>query len=189
MVRTLSQNWWLLVLRGLLAILFGVLAFVWPGITILTLVILFGVYAIIDGLVAVGTGIARTRESARWWTFLVEGLISLAAGAVALLWPGLATLVLLYVIAAWALFTGILEIVTAIRLRHEITNEWMLGLGGLLSVLLGILVFLQPAAGSLAIIWTIASYAVIFGILLIVLGFRLRSWRAPDSPGPIPSVR
>ncbi len=189
MVRTLSQNWWLLVLRGVLAILFGVLTFVWPGITILTLIILFGVYAIVDGLVAVGTGIARTKDSPRWWTFLVEGLISIAAGVVALIWPGLATLVLLYVIASWAIFTGILEIVTAIRLRHEITNEWMLGLGGLLSVLLGVLIFFQPAAGSLAIVWTIASYAVLFGILLIVLGFRLRKWKAPDAPQAIPSVR
>jgi len=169
--------------------------FAWRGVTanktrsaLTTLGILIGVAAVII-LVAVGTGIARTKDSPRWWTFLVEGLISIAAGVVALIWPGLATLVLLYVIASWAIFTGILEIVTAIRLRHEITNEWMLGLGGLLSVLLGVLIFFQPAAGSLAIVWTIASYAVLFGILLIVLGFRLRSWKAPDSPQAISSVR
>jgi uncharacterized membrane protein HdeD (DUF308 family) len=149
---------------------------------------MFGVYAIVDGLVAVGAGLSRTKESPRWWTFLLEGLISIAAGVAALLWPGLATLVLLYIIASWAVFTGILEIVTAIRLRHEITNEWMLGLGGLISVVLGLLLFFQPAAGSLAIIWMIASYAVIFGILLIVLGFRLKNWKAPDPREPIPSM-
>src|SRR5688500_2622037 len=99
MVRTLSQNWWLVVLRGVLGILFGLLAFIWPGITWLTLVIMFGIYAIVDGLVAIGTGLARTRESSRWWTFLLEGLLNIGAGAAALIWPGLATLVILYVIA------------------------------------------------------------------------------------------
>jgi uncharacterized membrane protein HdeD (DUF308 family) len=189
MVQSLSQNWWLLVLRGVLGILFGLAAFVWPGITLLTLIVMFGVYAIVDGLIAVGTGLSRTKDSPRWWTFLVEGLLSIGAGVVALLWPGLTTLVLIYMIAVWAIFTGILEVVAAIRLRHEITNEWMLALGGLISVGLGILLFLQPAAGSLAIVWTIAAYAIIFGVLLVVLGFRLRNWRAPEPREPIPSMR
>lgn len=187
MVRTLSQNWWLVVLRGVLAVLFGLLAFIWPGITWLTLVVLFGIYAIVDGLVAIGTGLARTRESSRWWTFLLEGLINIGAGVAALIWPGVATLVILYVIATWAVFTGILEIVAAIRLRHEITNEWMLALGGVISIAVGVVLFFQPAAGSLAIIWIIGSYALIFGILLVILGFRLRNWRGPDSLEPIPS--
>src|SRR5512134_3477624 len=108
MVRSLSQNWWLLVLRGILAILFGLAAFVWPGITLLTLIVLFGIYAIVDGLVAVGTGLSRTKESPRWWTFLVEGLLSLGAGVVALLWPALTSLVLIYIIASWAIMTGVL---------------------------------------------------------------------------------
>ena len=189
MVRSLSQNWWLIVLRGVLGILFGIAAFVWPGITLLTLIVMFGVYAIVDGAVAVGTGLSRTKESPRWWTFLVEGLLSIGAGVVALLWPGITTLVLIYMIAGWAVFTGILEIVAAIRLRHEITNEWMLALGGLISVALGVLLFFQPAAGSFAIIWTIAAYAIIFGVLLVILGFRLRNWRAPEPREPIPSMR
>jgi uncharacterized membrane protein HdeD (DUF308 family) len=189
MVRSLSQYWWLVVLRGVLAILFGILAFIWPEITLLTLIIMFGVYAVVDGLIAVGTGLARTKDSPRWWTFLLEGLISIAAGLVALIWPGLATFVLLYVIAAWAVFTGVLEIVAAVRLRHEITNEWVLALGGVISVALGLLLFFQPAAGTLAIIWIIAAYAVIFGILLIMLGLRLRKWRAPDAGEPVPSMR
>lgn len=189
MVKSLAQNWWLVVLRGILAILFGLSAFVWPEITLLTLIVLFGVYAIVDGLVAVGTGLARTKESPRWWAFLLEGLIGIGAGVVALIWPGLATLVLIYMIAVWAVFTGILEIAAAIRLRHEITNEWVLGLGGVISIALGILLFVQPAAGSLAIVWTIAAYALIFGVLLVILGFRLRNWKAPDSREPIPSMR
>jgi uncharacterized membrane protein HdeD (DUF308 family) len=101
----------------------------------------------------------------------------------------LTTLVLIYMIASWAIFTGILEIVAAIRLRHEITNEWMLALGGLISVGLGVLLFIQPAAGSLAIVWMIAAYAIIFGVLLVVLGFRLRNWRVPEPREPIPSMR
>ena len=172
-------------LRGVLGILFGLLAFVWPSITWLTLVIMFGIYTIVDGLVTIGSGLVRTKESARWWTFLLEGLIDIGAGAAALIWPGLATLVIIYVIAAWAVFTGILEIVAAIRLRHEITNEWVLALGGVISVAVGVLLFFQPAAGSLAIIWIIAAYALIFGILLVILGFRLRNWRGPNTPEPI----
>jgi uncharacterized membrane protein HdeD (DUF308 family) len=189
MVRTLSQNWWLVVLRGVLAILFGVLAFVWPAITLLTLVVMFGVYAIVDGLVAAWTGLSRTKDSPRWWTFLLEGILSIGAGVIALLWPGLATLVLIYMIASWAVITGILEIVAAIRLRNEITNEWILGLGGLVSIALGVLLFLQPLAGGLAIIWTVAAYAVIFGVLLVILGFRLRNWKALTTREPIPSMR
>jgi uncharacterized membrane protein HdeD (DUF308 family) len=188
MVESLSRNWWLVVLRGLLAILFGVLAFIWPAITWLTLIVIFGVYAVVDGLVAVFTGLSRTKDSPRWWVFLLEGLISIGAGVVALLWPGLTTLVLIYMIAGWAVITGVLEIVAAIRLRHEITNEWFLGLGGLLSIGLGVLLFLQPVAGSLAIIWIIAGYALFFGILLVILGFRLRNWNPPNRREPIPSV-
>jgi uncharacterized membrane protein HdeD (DUF308 family) len=188
-VRTLSQNWWLVVLRGVLAILFGIAAFIWPGITLLTLIVMFGVYAIFDGLIAIWTGLSRTRESSRWWMFLLEGLLSIGAGIAALVWPGLATLVFIYIMAFWAVFTGILEIVAAIRLRHEITNEWFLALGGVLSVGLGILLFLQPAAGSLAIIWIIASYALVFGILLLILGIRLRSWKLPDTTAPLSSPR
>ena len=189
MVRTLSQNWWLVVLRGVLAILFGILTFIWPAITLLTLVVVFGVYAIVDGLIAVWTGLSRTKDSSRWWIFLLEGLISIGAGVIALFQPGLATLVLIYMIASWAVITGILEIVAAIRLRNELTNEWMLALGGLVSIALGVLLFLQPLAGGIAIIWTVAAYAIIFGILLVILGFRLRNWRAPNAREPLPSMR
>jgi uncharacterized membrane protein HdeD (DUF308 family) len=189
MARSLSQNWWLVVLRGVLAILFGVLAFVWPAITWLTLIVMFGVYAIVDGIVAIASGLSRSRETPRWWTFLIEGLLGIGAGIVALVWPEVTSLVLIYMIASWAVITGILEIAAAIRLRNEISNEWLLGLGGLVSIGLGILLFFQPAAGGLAIIWTIAAYALIFGVLLVILGFRLRNWKAPETQAPIPSTR
>jgi len=189
MTKSLSQNWWLVVLRGILGILFGVLAFVWPQITWLTLIIMFGVYAIVDGIIAIVSGLSRTRASSRWWVFLVEGSIGIGAGIVALVWPGVTSLVLIYMIAIWAVITGILEIAAAIRLRNEISNEWVLGLGGLISIGLGVLLFFQPAAGGLAIIWTIAAYALIFGVLLVILGFRLRNWKSPDTREPIPSMR
>jgi len=189
MTKSLSQNWWLVVLRGVLAILFGVLAFIWPAITWLTLIVMFGVYAIVDGIIAIISGLSRTKESPRWWTFLLEGLLGIGAGVVALIWPGLTSLVLIYMIASWAVITGILEIAAAVRLRNEISNEWVLGLGGLVSIGLGVLLFFQPAAGGLAIIWTIAAYALIFGVLLVILGFRLRNWKTPDMRVPIASMR
>lgn len=188
MVSSLSRNWWLVVLRGVLAILFGVLAFVWPATTWLTLIFLFGIYAILDGGIAIGTGIAHTQDTPRWWMFILEGLLGVAAGIIALVAPGLTSLVLIYTIAIWAVITGVLEIVAAIRLRNEITNEWGLGLGGLVSIILGVLLFLQPAAGGLAIIWIIAAYALIFGVLLVILGFRLRNWGTHNPREPIPSV-
>jgi uncharacterized membrane protein HdeD (DUF308 family) len=179
---SLTQNWWMLILRGVLAILFGVVAFMWPGITWFSLVILFGAYAMLDGVIAIVAGLQSTKDSPRWWVFLLEGLVSIGAGVAAFVWPGLTAYLLLLVIAAWAVVTGVLEIAAAIRLRREITNEWMLGLGGLLSVGLGVLLFMRPVIGGLALIWTIGAYAVIFGILLISLGFRLRTMDVPAKP-------
>lgn len=181
-MNNLTQNWWMVVLRGVLAILFGLTAFVWPGVTWLTLVFLFGVYAVVDGIIAVVTGLRHTKDSPRWWIFLIEGLVSIAAGVLAFLRPGVTSFVLVALIAAWAIITGVLEIVAAIRLRREITNEWTLGLGGLLSILLGVFLFLQPVAGGLALIWMIGAYAVLFGILLISLGFRLKKAQIPAKP-------
>jgi uncharacterized membrane protein HdeD (DUF308 family) len=171
----LSRNWWLIVLRGVAAILFGIAAFVWPGLTLLILITVFGFYALIDGFIAIFTGLRHTKDSPRWWVFLVEGLFGIAIGAVALLWPGVTTLAILAMIAAWAIITGILEIAAAIRLRREITNEWLLAITGILSVGMGIVLIVQPLTGSLAIIWIIGAYALISGIVWISLGLRLRS--------------
>lgn len=170
----LTRNWWLVVVRGLLAILFGLTALFWPGLTWLVLVLMFGIYAIVDGVLAMLSGLVSSRYSRRWSMFLVEGVISVAAGVIALLRPGLASLVLIMVIAAWAILTGILEIIAAIRLRREITNEWMLALGGFISIVFGVLMLFQPAAGSLVITLMIGAYALMFGVLLVILGFRLR---------------
>jgi uncharacterized membrane protein HdeD (DUF308 family) len=178
----LSRNWWLVALRGLLAILFGVGAFVWPALTWLVLILMFGMYAIVDGIFAMVSGMFQSRYSPRWWVFLVEGFISLIAGVIVLLQPGLAGITLVIVIAIWAVLTGLLEVIAAIRLRREIRNEWMLGFGGFLSVMLGLLMLLQPAAGGLVITLMVGAYALIFGMLLVALSLRLRSFnRRPGS--------
>jgi len=176
----LIQNWWLVVLRGVAAILFGLAAFLWPGLTLLVLVVLFGAYALADGLIAVITGLSHAKDSQRWWFFVLEGLVGITAGLIALFRPGMATLVIVAVIAAWAILTGILEIAAAIRLRREITNEWLLAVGGILSVVVGVLLIVQPLAGSLAIVWIIGAYSLVFGITLVSLGVRLRSWQQSD---------
>jgi uncharacterized membrane protein HdeD (DUF308 family) len=188
----LTRNWWLIVIRGLLAILFGLIAFFWPGLTFFVLVLTFGVYAIVDGIFAMLSGLVSSKYSPRWWVFLLEGIVSLAAGVFAIMRPGFTGFVLVMVIAAWAILTGAFEIAAAIRLRREITNEWMLAFGGFLSIVLGILLFFQPAAGGLIITLMIGAYALIFGVLLVFLGFRLRKWDIAPKPadrGPIQSAR
>ncbi len=170
----LAQNWWTLALRGLAAVIFGILAYIWPDITFTVLVLLFGAYALWDGVFAL-IGAFRT-QSERRWMLVLEGLVGIAAGLVTFFWPGAATLAILTIIAAWAIITGIFEIIAAIRLREEIEGEWFLLLSGLLSVLFGIALAIWPAAGLVAVTWMIGAYAIIFGILLIGLGFRLRNW-------------
>ena len=183
MLASLSRYWWLLVLRGVVAILFGILAFVWPGLTIGALVLLFGIYALIDGIGSIITGVAHRHGSDRWW-LLLEGVASIAFGLLTFFWPGITAIFLLLLIAGWAVVTGIFEIAAAIRLRKEIEGEWLLGLAGLLSILLGIFMFVQPGAGALALIWVIGSYAILFGLVLIVLGFRVRGRDREIHPEP-----
>lgn len=174
MLNLLARNWWLLALRGLLALIFGFLALIWPAITLRVLVILFGAYALVDGLFRVITALKDTRK--RWGILLLEGVIGIAVGIVAFIWTDITALALLYLIAAWALVTGILEIIVAVWLRKELRDEWLLGLAGLASVVLGLLLAIWPGSGALAIVWLIGGYAIVFGVLLIVLAFRLRSW-------------
>jgi uncharacterized membrane protein HdeD (DUF308 family) len=172
----LARNWWVLALRGLAAIVFGVLAFVWPGITLWVLVLLFGAYMLVDGIFAIVAAVRAAGREARWWLLLIEGVLGVLAGLVAFFWPGLTALALLYFIAAWAIVTGILELVGAIKLRQEIEGEWALGLSGALSVLFGVLLVVIPApAGLLSLVWLIGAYALAFGALVLVLAFRLRN--------------
>ncbi len=170
----LARNWWAVVLRGVLAILFGVLAFIWPSITLFVLVLLFGAYALVDGIFALIAAITNRTKSNRVWV-LLEGIAGVIAGIVTLFLPGITAIALLFLIAAWAIITGILEILAAIELRKGISNEWLLALSGILSVVFGILIAVFPGAGAMGIIWAIAAYAIVFGILFVFLGFRLRS--------------
>ena len=175
MLEHLGRNWSWVVLRGVAAVLFGVLAFAWPGITLAALVIVWGAYAFADGILALVAAYRVRDQGKPFWSLVIVGLLGIAAGIVTFIWPGMTALLLLMFIAAWALVMGIFQIVAAIRLRKEIRNEWLLGLSGVLSVLFGIIMFVQPGAGALAVIWVIAAYAVVFGILLIWLGLRLKT--------------
>lgn len=172
MVTTLAQNWWTLVLRGIAAIIFGILAYLWPGITFTVLVLFFGAYALWDGVFAL-IGAFRT-EGERRWSLVLGGIVGIAAGLVTFFWTGAATIAILSIIAAWAVITGVFEVVSAIRLREEIEGEWLLLISGVVSVLFGIALVIWPVAGLVAVTWMIGAYAMVFGFLLTVLGFRLR---------------
>jgi uncharacterized membrane protein HdeD (DUF308 family) len=174
MLEHLGRNWGWVVLRGVAAVLFGILAFAWPGITLAVLVIVWGAYALADGVLALVAAYRVRDQGKPFWSLVIVGLLGIAAGIVTFIWPGMTALLLLMFIAAWAVVMGIFQIVAAIRLRKEIENEWLLGLSGVLSVLFGVIMFAQPGAGALAVIWVIAAYAIAFGILLIWLGLRLR---------------
>lgn len=175
MLMTLARNWWAMALRGLAALIFGIAALIWPQATLTILILLFGVYAIADGILSI-IAILRDRTYYQWWLLLLEGIVGITAGVLTFIWPEITGLVLLYVIAAWAIVTGILEIVAAIRLREEMTGEWLLILGGIVSVIFGVLLVIQPQAGALAVAWIIGIYAIFFGIVLLILSLRLRSW-------------
>jgi uncharacterized membrane protein HdeD (DUF308 family) len=171
----LARWWWTFILRGILAIAFGILAFLAPPLGIGVLVGLFAAWALIDGVTALWEGIQRRTKDRSWWLSVLEGIVGIAAGVLALLFPAWAATALVLLIAAWAIVTGAFEIVAAIRLREKIKGEFWLGLAGLASILYGIVLFLFPAAGALAIVWLIGGFAIAFGAFMIVLGWRLRS--------------
>jgi uncharacterized membrane protein HdeD (DUF308 family) len=171
-----SRNWGWVVLRGLAAILFGALALFQPGITLATLVLVFGAYAIVDGVGMLAWSIAGPHDDSRWVALLAGGLLGIGAGLLTFFWPGMTAVALHLTVAAWAIATGIATIAAAIRLRKEITGEWKLILSGLLSVTLGAILLAAPLAGALAMVLWIGAYAVVDGALVIGLGFQLRSW-------------
>lgn len=174
MTSTLSRRWWALALRGVVYVTFGLTALLWPGLTFGVLLTLFGIFALVDGVVTIVGGVRTGRKGEPWVALLLEGVVSAAVGVLVFVWPAMSALVLLYVIGAWALLTGILEVVAAVRLRREIEGEWLLVLGGILSIAFGVTVFLWPAGGALAIVWVLGAYAVLFGILLLALSLSMR---------------
>jgi len=180
MLRALAKCWWLLLLRGIAAILFGVLAFIWPGLTLVTLVLLYGAFALVDGVLTLVAAFAGSAKPVPTWWLVIGGLAGIAVGVLTFLWPGITAILLVLFIGAWALVHGIFQIIGAIQLRREIDNEWTLILGGLLSVLFGAIIMIAPGAGAVGLVWAIATYSIVFGILFVALAFRMRKHRQPE---------
>lgn len=190
MLETMKQSWWMLTVRGVAAILFGVLALLWPSLTLMVLVLLFGAYALVDGAFAIAAVVRRSSGGERSWALALEGAMGVAAGIIAFVWPGITALVLLYIIAFWAILSGAFQIAGAVKLRKEIKGEWLMMVAGLLSVVFGVLLALFPGPGALALVWMISFYAIFFGVLLVGLGIRMRHEghaphdRMPHTPTP-----
>ena len=178
MVHALAKNWWLLLLRGIAAIIFGLLAFAWPGLTLVTLILFYGAFVLVDGVLAVIAAITGGVPGSRWWLAII-GLLGIAAGLVTFMMPGLTAVLLLLFIAGWAIATGVFQIIGAIKLRKEIDNEWLLILGGIISVLFGVSMMLAPGAGALALVWVIGAYSVVIGTIFVALALRLRKHTHP----------
>jgi uncharacterized membrane protein HdeD (DUF308 family) len=174
MLSTVCKRWWVLLARGLAAIALGICAIAWPGITLLTLVLLFAIFSIIDGIAAIILGFRGEADGTVWWTMVMLGLLAVAAGIIAFAWPGLSLLVLATIIAVSAIFRGVFEIYAAIRLRKEIDDEWILGLSGAMSIIFGALIMFRPGAGLIAIALLIGAYMMALGIFAIALALRLR---------------
>lgn len=170
----LVKNWWALALRGVAAIIFGILALVWPSLTVLTLVLLFGAFALVDGIFAIIVGVASHEKNQRWWAMLLAGIGGLIISVLTFAWPGATALVLLFFIAAWAIVTGIFHIVAAVHLRRVIKGEWMVILHGIALVLFGLILALFPRTGALSLILVIGVFAIVIGIWVIIFAFRLR---------------
>jgi uncharacterized membrane protein HdeD (DUF308 family) len=169
-----NRTWWLLVLRGAFALLFGILAFVWPGITLASLVLLFGAYAFVNGILAVVMAVRAPKGRPGVAGTLILGLLSIAVGVLTVFAPGLTALSLVVLIGAWAIVTGAFEIAAGIKLRRIMSGSWALVLSGALSIVFGVLVLLMPAAGALSLVWLIGAYAIVFGILLLTAAIRLK---------------
>ena len=169
----LHRSWWLLLLRGIAAVVFGVLTFAWPQISLLSLIIVYGAYALVDGVLAVVAAVRGGGLAPRWWLAL-SGVLGIGAGAVAVVWPGLTALVLIYLIGFWSIMRGVLEVIGAIHLRKEIANEWTLAAAGILSILFGLILVFAPGPGALGLLWLIAAWAILFGALMIFVAFKVR---------------
>lgn len=183
MIEVLTRNWWMWLIRGIAAIVFGLLAWRWPGLTWITIAILFGAYALVDGIFAIVATVRAAESQQRWWPFLIEGIVGILIAAITFYDVRITLLALYFTIAAWAFLTGIFEIVAAVQLRKHIANEIWLIIAGIASIAFGALMLYFPMAGMLAIIWLIAAYAIVFGILMIGFALRLRG----HAHVPVPS--
>jgi uncharacterized membrane protein HdeD (DUF308 family) len=184
MTNSLTTNWWAVLIRGLLAILVGIIALALPGVTVAALVFLFAAYALVDGVMSITGAVRAVAAKDRWGPLLVEGIVGIAAAVLTILWPAITAFALVYVIAAWAIVTGIFEIVAAVRLRRHISGEWLLALSGIASVIFGVLIGAVPLAGALVIAIWFGAYELVFGVILVALAFRLRAYdKAPLSGG------
>jgi uncharacterized membrane protein HdeD (DUF308 family) len=170
-----SVSWWSLVLRGAVAIIFGILAYLMPGLTLQALVLVFGAYAVVDGVFAIASGIRSDRARGRDWLLVLGGVAGIIAGVLAWVLPGMTALVLITIIGAWAIVTGVFEIAAALRLRNLLRHTWIFILEGILSVLFGLFVFIAPGAGALALVWLIAAYAIVSGVMLVAFGLRVKA--------------
>lgn len=172
--KLMSTYWWVLLLRGVLAILFGIAAYAWPGMTLLTLVTFFGAFALVDGIFDVFHAFSGRKEHEHWWVLLLEGLLGIGFGIIALQAPGITATVLILYIGFWAMATGVLRIVLAVRLRKEIEGEWWMALAGLAGIVFGVLMVARPGEGALAVLWLVATCAIVGGVCLVLLSFKVK---------------
>ena len=179
LLRSLADNWWLFLLRGIAGVTFGVLTFLWPGLTLVALTLLWGAYALSDGIIAIWAAFNASGGDAgpRWWLGL-SGVVGILAGLVTFFYTGMTTLVLLMFIAIWAVIIGVVQIWGAIALRRVVQHEWLLILNGVLSVVFGVVLMAQPATGALALAWVIGWYAIFFGCLNVAFAFRVKGLRS-----------
>lgn len=173
-----TERWWVFLIRGILALIFGILCFVQPDLSLTTLVLMFGIFALADGVMGVFIAVVGRKEIEDWWVLLLWGLIGITAGVLTFAAPNVTALVLLFYIALWAVVSGVLQVALAIRLRKEIEGELFLILAGVLSIVFGIILIARPANGALAVVWIIGMFAILYGITMTILAVRLRSLRS-----------
>lgn len=178
MVKNLAKMWWLLALKGVFAILFGILILAWPGLTIGVLVIIYGVFALVGGILSMIISLFSIGKYSNWWVMFLEGVLGFIVGGIVLKWPAISLLLLVIIIGIWVIISGIAQIITAFFVRQQIKNEWLMALSGLISLLFGLLLFSWPISGIIVLSWLIGFYALLLGIFLIVFGFQVKTYLA-----------
>ena len=181
-MKTFSDYWWMTLIRGIVAVIFGVAALVWPTITLIALLTIFGIFMLIEGIITFVSAFRASREETSWWWLVIEGVVDFIIGVAVFAIPGITTVALLYFIAAWAIIAGAIKIITALQNRREISGVWLYGLGGLISLIFGLAVLTNPGIGAVAIVIAVGLFAISIGILNFAFSFVLRDWQqnAPE---------